>query len=270
MAPPHLTNPPAHGRLTDSAKAGAVLALHKTGINYSGILKETGVKRQTAAHIVERAQQRTGVGGGSALQPLLNIGNINSKPKSGRPEAVSARSKRYLIRTAEKPENRRCTLVELVEEAGLKISHETARTYLNHDGLHWRRPRRKPILTKDQKRKRLEWCKAHKNTDWSRWIFTDEMSIVPGQVRGRHGVWRRVGEEYAGDKGTVHRKKKAGSSVMFWSAICYGIPGPHHVWIPETVKEKRDAAALLEFGDSLCETSGTTCTTSSQKTGSKT
>lgn len=94
---------------------------------------------------------------------------------------------------------------------------------------------------------------AHRNTDWSRWIFTNEMSIKIGQVHGRHGVWRRVGEEYRGEKGTVDQKKQGGTSVMFWGAICHDMKGPHHVWIPETKKEKKNTKALLHLENELQE-----------------
>lgn len=221
------------------------------GVNYPGIEKQTGVNARTAGKIVHWALERAGKH--ATLKTLLKKANVDSKPKSGRPEAVSERDKRYFIRTAERPENRRSTLVELVETAGLNISHETARKYLDQAGLHWRKPWRKPILTKIQKRRRLAWCRAHKNTDWSKWIFTDETSIIPGQARGRDGVWRRVGEEYQGDKGTVNRKKKDKGSVMFWGAICLGIPGPSHVWVPETAKEKNDATALLKLDNDIRE-----------------
>lgn len=215
-------------------------------MSYSGIAKATGVKRRTAIDIVHRAEERAQVGKKAGLKKLFDKKNVDALPKKPRSEAATAREKRYLIRTAEVPENRRSILKELVEKAELNICQETARKYLNEAGLHWRKPRRKPILTRIQKQNRLKWCLAHRNTDWSRWIFTDEISIVPGQVRGRNGVWRRVGEEYQGDKGTVDRKKKPGSSAMFWGAICYGIPGPGHVWTTETSKEKEIAAEILK------------------------
>lgn len=198
-------------------------------MSYSRIAKVTGVNRRTAIDIVHRAEARTQAGKHTGLKKLLNKKNVDALPKKPRSEAASEREKRYLIRTTEIPENRRSTLKELVEKSGLEICQETARKYLHEAGLNWRKPRRKPILTRLQKRNRLKWCLAHQNTDWSRWIFTDEMSIVPNQVRGRNGVWRRVGEEYQGNKGTVDRKKKPGSSVMFWGAICYGIRGPGYV-----------------------------------------
>lgn len=177
------------------------------GLSYKGIEKETGVKRRTAVDLVHRVKARANAGENVRLKKLLDKENVNPKPKPGCPEAVSARGKRYLIHTAEKPENHCSTLATLVEEAGLNISIETARKYLNKSGLDWRKARRKPILTHVQKRNRLKWCREYKGTDWSTWIFMDEMSIVPGQARGRNGVWRRPREEYQGDKGTVDRKK---------------------------------------------------------------
>lgn len=111
-------------------------------------------------------------------------------------------------------------------------------------------------MTKEQKNRRLEWCKAHndQNTNWSTWIFTDETSVVPGQTRGQEGVWRRVREEYDGNKGTVNRKKTSRqNSVMFWGAICHGVRGPCHVWSKETELERREALKELEIENQTAE-----------------
>lgn len=81
MTSPHLTKPPACERLTDLVKAGVVLALQKSGMKYSGILKGTGVKHQPAAHIVGRAEQRAEGGSGSARKPLLDT-NLDARKSS--------------------------------------------------------------------------------------------------------------------------------------------------------------------------------------------
>lgn len=206
------------GHPIDPGKVGGVLALYKQGLSYKEIEKNTEVRRDTVVDLVHRAKARGNVGENVRLKKLLDKENVNPKTKAGRSEAVSAREKRYFIHTAEKPEDRHSTLATIVEEAGLSISIETvtARKYRNKSGLHWRKPRRKPPLIRVQKRNRLKWCREHKETVWSTWIFTNEMSIVPGQIRGRKGVWRRPGEEYQRDKGTVDRKKQSGGSIMFW------------------------------------------------------
>lgn len=122
MALPHLTKPSARGRITDPVKAGAVLTLYKgSSRSYSGIAKATGINGQTARDIVHRAEARAQVGEKALLKKLLNNENVDAIPKKPRAEAATAGEKRYLIRIAEVPENRRSTLNKLVEKAGLDI-----------------------------------------------------------------------------------------------------------------------------------------------------
>jgi hypothetical protein len=70
---------------------------------------------------------------------------------------------------------------------------------------------KKPILTEDQKQKRVEWAHCHKHDDWSRTTFSDKTS-----VQLFRNTVRRWSKHPAGE---VKRVPKYRQKVMIWGAI---------------------------------------------------
>lgn len=80
--------------------------------------------------------------------------------------------------------------------------------------LHMRRTwaRRKPLLTEDHRRKRLDFCRRHLHTDWSKVVFTDEATFCFSPPRRR--VIVAAGKPVPTDATT-----KRPPSVMVWGGI---------------------------------------------------
>jgi transposase len=68
----------------------------------------------------------------------------------------------------------------------ISLSDSSIRRYAARAQLKWKKPVRKPILSELHKQKRLQWALAHRNTDWNRWVFSDESSIdIYGSTYGQ-------------------------------------------------------------------------------------
>jgi hypothetical protein len=72
------------------------------------------------------------------------------------------------------------------------ISLTTVKRRLNKQGLYKLKPLLKPLLLDTYRDNRLKWARANRNTDWSKVIFTDEISI--SQFSRPKKVWRQKGE----------------------------------------------------------------------------
>ena len=101
-------------------------------------------------------------------------------------------------------------------------------------------PARKPLLTKVQRKKRVEFCKRHVNwtaADWERVLFSDESTFCQFGVRV-HGVRRPVGARYE-QRYTIPSVKQA-PKIIFWG--CFSVKGRgalHFIPQKETVNAER-------------------------------
>jgi Mn-dependent DtxR family transcriptional regulator len=77
---------------------------------------------------------------------------------------------------------------------GLEVSRWTVQRYLKQIGYCSVLPYKKPMLTEDQRQKRLEWARCHKNDDWSRTIFSEETSVYLFRNTVRRWSKHPVGE----------------------------------------------------------------------------
>ncbi|KAK4512807.1 uncharacterized protein ATC70_003515 [Mucor velutinosus] len=105
----------------------------------------------------------------------------------------------------------------------MKVHPEIVRRALRIAGLGAIEKEKKPLLSDADVKKRLAWCKQHKDwtvDDWKRVIWTDETKINRFNSDGRQWAWIRSGEQLQNH----HVKlmvKHGGGSIMLWSAITY-------------------------------------------------
>lgn len=66
---------------------------------------------------------------------------------------------------------------DLKEEKKVSISPRSVRRHKAALGYKWRKKRKKARLTEEHKRKRLAWARAHRHTDWTKWVFSDEKTF---------------------------------------------------------------------------------------------
>ena len=101
-----------------------------------------------------------------------------------------------------------------------KVTAETIRRRLRSYGLFARRRWKKPLLSKQNKKARLQWAQAHKDwtvEDWAKVLWTDEspFTLFPG----REGYIRRRNGEGGKEKHLNPTVKHGGGSIMVWGCF---------------------------------------------------
>ncbi len=163
-----------------------IISLHKTGEGYKKISKALLISQNTEAKVVQAIFKKDGTATISQRRP-------------GRPRKLTPRQERLLMRRVE--ENRHTCSLQLSKEVesqtGVTISCDTIRRTLQRNGMHGRRPRKKPILKPRHKKARLEFARAHVDKDEDYWVsilWSDKTKINVFGTDGFKTVWCRKGE----------------------------------------------------------------------------
>lgn len=155
-----------------------------------------------------------------------STGSTSNLPRSGRPKIASDHTKRVVVRNALK--SRRTAFQDIGNTVEPRLSEGTVRNILAEEGLHRRVARKVPFLTKEHKRKRLEWakaCKGFTEADWDDIAWSDEAYICLGENNGRIFVTCRADEELL-EECLVPTFKQSSVRVMVWAVIMRGVKGP--------------------------------------------
>src|SRR5579871_6697273 len=117
------------------------------------------------------------------------IRDIQDEERRGRKKKTSEREDLDIVTIAKK--NRTKTLAEIsisIDKQGTTISKAIVRRRLNEQSLYKLQLLKKPLLSDTHRDNRLEWAKKNKKTDWSKVIFTDEITV--SQFSQPKKVWR--------------------------------------------------------------------------------
>src|SRR5579871_4098541 len=104
--------------------------------------------------------------------------DVQDEEKRDRKRKTSERENLDIVTIAKK--NRTKTLAEIsisMNKKGTIISKAIVRKRLNEQGLYKLQLLKRPLLSDTYRDNRLEWAKKNKKTDWSKVIFTDEITI---------------------------------------------------------------------------------------------
>ncbi|GFX60027.1 transposable element Tcb1 transposase [Trichonephila clavipes] len=104
---------------------------------------------------------------------------------------------------------------------GRSVSAETVRNVIRHAGYSSRVARKKPFISLQNQKERLEFAKTHQmktNNFWKKVIFSDENKFNIFGSDGRRTVWRKPNT--ALDPKNLHPTvKHGGVSVMVWGRM---------------------------------------------------
>lgn len=145
-------------------------------------------------------------------------GQVIDKSRSGRPRVSTDRQDRALVKLV--TNNRRLSLRALKEEWAPSVSHETIRSRLTSKGLKSKLPRKKPLLTLQQRQNRLLWARKYHHwsaAEWSKVLWSDETKIMLFGNDGQQRIWRRKGEEF--NPQCMKFTAKHPASVMVWGCM---------------------------------------------------
>lgn len=179
------------------------------------------------------------------IQRYEQTNTVERRFSSGRPRITSVRTDRILYRLARA--NGFATASDLLRHWQLGVSKSTLLRRLHERNLHQFRPRHVPLLTKEQKRARLDWTmrRCHWRAQWKRVIWSDESRFLLHPVSGRTLVWRFPGEQL-NDNLVIQVTQAGGGSVHVWGAIWKG-GRSELVRLVGTVNAHRYCEILHEF-----------------------
>jgi|KBSSwiStaDraftv2_1062776.scaffolds.fasta_scaffold275747_2 transposase len=155
-------------------------------------------------------------------------GDIVNEPRSGRPKALSERDVRTLNRIVRS--KRQGTAVEFQEELTKSLSNpvseKTTRRALHHLGYYARSGKRKPLVSEQNRKKRLYFAKLSKNltNEWNNIIFSDESRFLLFDNDSHKWVWRKPSEKYHVD--CLVPTVKHSSGIMVWGCFAREKVGP--------------------------------------------
>ncbi|UYV65195.1 hypothetical protein LAZ67_3003534, partial [Cordylochernes scorpioides] len=159
----------------------------------------------------------------------LEQGNVAIYRNVGATRVTSARVDRRILRQAVATPQATCTAIlqHVQDTLDHSISTRTISRRLVANGLHSCRPLRRLSLTPQNRRQRLEWCRARSTwmTEWHRVVFSDESRFCLSSDIRRVRVWRRRGER-SNPAAIVERPTVRQRGIMVWGAIAYDSRSP--------------------------------------------
>jgi transposase len=178
-----------------------IYILLEEGYTQRDIASRLGVARSTVCYTKKRLQE---------------TGSHRSRARSGRPEALSSRDKRRIVRAARKEPF--SSVQSLQNTIPTPVSAQPIVRALAEVGIFHYIARKRPHLTKAHKEARLAFAiKYMGKIDWSKVIFSDEASFLVGGTYGRKHVFRCMPE--AVSERFVNTTNKSRRTIMFWGAI---------------------------------------------------
>ena len=173
-------------RLTEREKLRVnVIKLHEKGFSNSAITR----KLNTTLGLVKRT-----------LDKVLTMGSVKDEPRSGRPRQVEGAAAKRLVNQVkgrERASTRKTAAVFKVRK-NEKVSRETVRRTVKHEGLIPHRRKRRPLLTVAEKAKRVAFAKKYLHRDWEDTAFWDEkrFELTHSPNPKNDIIWDERGAEY--------------------------------------------------------------------------
>lgn len=149
--------------------------------------------------------------------------NFSSKYRSGRPQVLTEREKRSVLSEVKaNPRTSAPKIVKIVREKFDKeISSGTVRNVLRKERYHGRSGRKKPFISKTNKKKRFAFARDHVDKPQSFWnnvLFSDESKFCIFGMNGRGIVWRKPATEW-NKENLFPTVKHGGGGVMVWGCM---------------------------------------------------
>nr|ACV85768.1 transposase [Acipenser fulvescens]ACV85769.1 transposase [Acipenser fulvescens] len=207
-----------------------VLQKHQSGVGYKNISKALTISQSTVKSIIKKWRE---------------YGTTVNLSRTGRPQKLSIRARRALVREATK--SPMATLKELqcsTAELGDTVHTATIARVLHKTGLYGRVAKRKPLLKKTCIKSRLEFPRRHvgdSETKWKKILWFDETKIEPFGLNAKRYVWRKPNTAHHPEN-TIPTVKHGGGSIMLWG--CFSASGPGKL---VKIEGKMDAVKYREI-----------------------
>ena len=176
----------------------------------------------TVAHLVGRpwSTVKNFLVRATERQSLANL------PRSGRPEILTKRQRRAILRAVRK--DRQLTHEEVRRQHAPNVSLITVRRLLRQHHLRKWLAKKRPKLTEQHAAKRLAWALEYRSftvDDWEGVIFSDECSVEKSPTGSQAWVFRLPSEKW--NRSCILPKKcRKETSLMVWSCFYGKTRGP--------------------------------------------
>ncbi|KAG0435929.1 hypothetical protein HPB47_018237 [Ixodes persulcatus] len=173
-------------------------------------LSEQGLSKRAIARLSGRPVSTVN----RILQAFHYEQRIENLPRGSRPKVTTVDEDRMIVAAA--VEDPTLTAKEIRSELGLTVSVSTIRERLHEAGLRSRVPARKPMLSADNRHRRLLFAQEHSSrtvADWQNVVFTDESAFTTRWDK-RQRIWR------------ADRTSSGRCSVSVWGALSKDGLGP--------------------------------------------
>lgn len=155
---------------------------------------------------------------------------VENKPRSGRPKKTTPNIDRIIKKLSVSDVRKSAVAIknELKENYDTNIHVSTVKRRLTSNGLHGRRPTKKPFISAKNKKLRVEFAKRHElwtSSEWSTILWSDESKFNLVSSDGIKYVRRPVNKRYD-VRYQIPTVKHGGGNVMVWGCFSrYGV-GP--------------------------------------------
>jgi len=143
------------------------------------------------------------------LRKLKKTSKVTKSKGAGRPRVISNQLSQKIRRYIEKDPS--ISTRALAIKLGEVVSPSTILRHLKSLGYRNDVPKEVPMLTPQQKRKRLKWAKEHENDSWTKTFFSDETAFQ--LFRNTVGQW------YKGPR-PIRRIPKDRRKIFAWGGFC--------------------------------------------------
>jgi transposase len=202
-----------------------IVALREQQISLAATAKKTKVKKITVQAILTKWNK---------------LDSIQDLPKKGRPRKVDDRTGKRLARIMQKGELEIASQLAIVAAAHdiAHISPRTVRRVLHQQGLNAMHIINKPMLTREHKRKRLDFARAHRYwtvEQWKQVIFSDE-TVITARSSHEHKIKWTKPTRGLNRKLIIPTVKGGGVAMMVWETkfrrLCITVEFIHLRWPP--------------------------------------
>jgi transposase len=160
-------------------------------------------------------------------------GTTANLPRSGRKRATTVHDDRAIVREAKK--NRRVSAAAIqatmASTRGIVVSEQTIRNRIHASGFHGCQPRKKPLISRANRLKRLQFARTFIGKPehfWNSIIWSDESKFNLCGSDGNCRVWRTPSEAFS-QRCILPTMKHGGGSIMVWGCMAASGVGNLHI-----------------------------------------
>lgn len=197
----------ARRRLSEALR-WQIIGMHATGMSFKAIGRQLGYCHSVISRLIRKHQ---------------TTGHVKDLPRSGQPKKTTPRNDRNLARLVRREPFATSTLLKRLWLPHTPLSSRTVRRRLSALGLKSRRVIKRPALSDNHKRLRLQWCLARQQWNlrsWRRVHWSDESRFLLHVTDGRMRVWRHRNTAFV--PRNIHPTVPyGGGSVMVWGCLSH-------------------------------------------------